>query len=393
MPKHPVMRVENFAQIADANIEFGDLTILVGPQASGKSLLLQLWKLALDRTEIVPALREAGDDVSTRDALLESVFGQGTSSAWTDATSVVANGEELAPGRLGKWIRKATEAKVFYIPAHRGLLLLEGWAQPFGRMSANVPVVARLFSQALNERFQKVGAGKLSPGDRDLKKDYREAIDAALFHGGTVGLVKREGTSNFRLSLQFGKADLPYMAWTAGQREFTPMLFALMRLLPPRAARKVAGVDWIVIEEPEMGLHPQAINVVLMLVLEALSRGYRVVLSTHSPLVADFAWSLRRFRKLKADPRLLLDELGLPHNAQTLPVAQHALEKEVRVFALNVDEHDYRVRSQDISELDPSSEDEVESGWGGLTSFSNRIGNSVARAVNEAGECHVRPAC
>lgn len=35
-----VLNVQDFTQIENAYIEFGDLTILVGPQATGKSLLL-----------------------------------------------------------------------------------------------------------------------------------------------------------------------------------------------------------------------------------------------------------------------------------------------------------------------------------------------------------------
>ena len=50
--KHHRLQVDNFAQIKRAKITFGDLTVLVGPQASGKSLLLQIWKFALDRREI-----------------------------------------------------------------------------------------------------------------------------------------------------------------------------------------------------------------------------------------------------------------------------------------------------------------------------------------------------
>ena len=36
------LSVKNFGPIESGEIEFGDLTIFVGPQASGKSLLLQL---------------------------------------------------------------------------------------------------------------------------------------------------------------------------------------------------------------------------------------------------------------------------------------------------------------------------------------------------------------
>ena len=87
--------VRNFAQIRKADIQFGDLTILVGPQASGKSLLLQLWKLGQDQREIVSALRDAGDDISSPEALLEAVLGQGMGSAWRDNTTIELNDETL----------------------------------------------------------------------------------------------------------------------------------------------------------------------------------------------------------------------------------------------------------------------------------------------------------
>lgn len=81
MPKKQKLVVRNFAQVRDATIEFGDLTVLVGPQGSGKSLILQLFKLAIDRPEIVQALVDAGHDVKDRSDFLDVYFGQGMSSA------------------------------------------------------------------------------------------------------------------------------------------------------------------------------------------------------------------------------------------------------------------------------------------------------------------------
>ena len=69
--------VKNFAQIDHAHVNFGDLTLLVGPQATGKSLLLQWLKVALDAGEVVAALREAGHDVSTAKNLVDLIFGEG----------------------------------------------------------------------------------------------------------------------------------------------------------------------------------------------------------------------------------------------------------------------------------------------------------------------------
>ena len=40
--------IEQFGPIGDVSINFGDLTILVGPQASGKSITLETLKLVVD---------------------------------------------------------------------------------------------------------------------------------------------------------------------------------------------------------------------------------------------------------------------------------------------------------------------------------------------------------
>ena len=50
--------LSNFGPIKEANIKFGDLTILIGPQASGKSVLLQLAKLLKDKRQIRNTLNQ-----------------------------------------------------------------------------------------------------------------------------------------------------------------------------------------------------------------------------------------------------------------------------------------------------------------------------------------------
>ena len=83
------------------------------------------------------------------------------------------------------------------------------------------------------------------------------------------------------------------MAWSAGQREFVPLLMGLYWLMPAARASQRGDLEWVIIEELEMGLHPRAIAVVLLLVLELLWRGYRVCLSSHSPHVLDLVWALQ----------------------------------------------------------------------------------------------------
>ncbi len=118
--------IKDFAHIAEASIELGDLTVLVGAQGTGKSLALQWLKTALDGKQIVGALRDAGQDVSKSDALVDLIFGVGMGEAWTDKTSITFNGKAVRP----KFIVKLSggEESVFFIPAHRVTLISDGWA-------------------------------------------------------------------------------------------------------------------------------------------------------------------------------------------------------------------------------------------------------------------------
>src|SRR5262249_18278126 len=132
-----------------------------------------------------------------------------------------------------------------------------------------------------------------------LKGVYRDSIDGAVFHGGTVAL-EYDPQRNKRLRLTHGDTKLPFMSWTAGQREFTPLLLGLYHLLPNTRQRRRANIDWVIVEEPEMGFHPQAISAFLLLALDLLWRGYRIVLSTHSPHVLTAVWMLQRLVQYRA---------------------------------------------------------------------------------------------
>ncbi|WP_206955020.1 hypothetical protein [Trinickia acidisoli] len=50
--KRPRLTVKRFGPIAHADVAFGDLTVIVGPQATGKSLFLWTLKLLIDRDQI-----------------------------------------------------------------------------------------------------------------------------------------------------------------------------------------------------------------------------------------------------------------------------------------------------------------------------------------------------
>jgi len=374
------LKIRNFAQIAEADLAFSDLTVLVGAQATGKSLALQWLKVAMDGRQIVKALHDAGHPTEKSDVLIDLIFGAGMGEAWTSASEITFNHRKLTPKgfrRIG-----GDKERVFFIPAHRSMLISDGWAAPFQKLTSDTPVVARIFSQNLFDRFSERGEGPLFPIERVLKKEYRDQISKAVFHDGRVA-IEEDRQHAKRLRLTHGEMHLPFMTWTAGQREFTPLLLGLYHLLPPRMLLKQPEIEWVVIEEPEMGLHPQAVTVVMLLVLDLLWRGYRVVLSTHSPHVLTAVWMILRLKEYSARWQLLCEAFDVHKSQQLQKVAEAALTKDYHVHHLSF-ENDGKVHSVDISDLDPVSDDERVAGWGGLTEFSSRFGDAVREAVNEA---------
>jgi energy-coupling factor transporter ATP-binding protein EcfA2 len=371
------LSIKNFAHLQSVNLDFGDLTILVGPQGAGKSLALQWLKLGLDGRQIVQVLKQSGYTTDKPDVLVEHIFGEGMATAWHTNTRVQLNGVNITPKSL-EGVGDGIE-RLFFIPAHRALLITDGWAWPFQKVPRTTPAVARLFSQSLYDRFSNKDSGVLFPVEKRLKKEIRDQIDAAVFHGGTVG-IQEDAQHAKRLQLVHGAMHLPFMTWTSGQREFTPLLLGLYDLLPRTKQRKHKTTDWIVIEEPEMGLHPKAITAVLLLVLELLWRGYRVVLSTHSPHVLTMVWMMQRLKEVQADYRLVCKAFGADPGPM-MEVAKAALTKTYRVHLLAFDESG-KVSSTNISSLDPFDDDERVAEWGGLTQYSSAFAEAVSSAVN-----------
>ncbi|GKT22650.1 AAA family ATPase [Acidovorax sp. SUPP3334] len=371
------IEINNFAQIKDVSLKLGDLTILVGAQGTGKSLALQWLKTAIDGRHIIKSLNDAGQVAKTKSEAVELIFGTGMGNAWGDKSSIKFDGSLVNPDTLKR--RGTLAERAFFIPAHRSALISDGWAAPFQRLSAEMPVVARIFSQNLFDRFNS-GDSDLFPVSKLLKQRYRSLIDDAIFHGGTVAL-ETDSMSTKRLKLTHGKSKLPFMTWTAGQREFTPLLLGMYHLLPRTNKRKDQNIDWAIIEEPEMGLHPEAITVFLLLVMDLLWRGYKVVLSTHSPHVLTAVWMLQRLKTYHARWQLVSEAFGVPAG-ELRDVSEAALNKDYRAHFLSFGD-DGKVTAQDISKLDPDAEMAGEADWGGLTRYSSRFGDAVRKAVNE----------
>jgi hypothetical protein len=375
------LHLQHVAHIADAKVEFGDLTVLVGPQATGKSILLQFHKLLVDIGCVLAEMKRYGLDWGKNlNEFLDSYFGEGMRGIWRqDDSTITVRGEPIDLHKLIGRQKRYKDETLFFIPAQRVLTLGKGWPRPFTDYSPGDPFVVRDFSEKLRLLMEsELAQGEaLFPQTRRLKSEIRELLKRTVFADFGLRVDKHGAQKRLVLSQEDGETPFPYMVWSAGQREFVPLLLGLYWLLPPTKVSRRAEIEWVVIEELEMGLHPQAISAVLLLVLELLSRGYRVCLSTHSPHVLDVVWAMQTLRRHRANPVKLLEVFDVEGTPSMRKMAERVLAKEARVYYFDRTTR----RTHEISNLDPGAADAAEAGWGGLTEFSGRVQDVVASVM------------
>ncbi len=372
----PRLSVEGLARLAPLELEFGDLTVLVGPQATGKSLLLQLFKLLHDVRAVKSTLKRYAVLTENPDLLAEAYFGEGYAPLLQDI-HVVWNGElvDFGGGRERK-------ERVFYLPAQRALVFHQAsWPRPFSDYRRGDPYVVRTFSERLRLLLESGLGGEegvVFPVKRRLHSTIRNRVAKEVFRGTALKVVTDRGLKRLMLETHEGER-LPFLSWSAGQREFVPLLLGMYWLTPlgkiPRQS-----VQWVVVEEPEMGLHPAALEATLLLLLELLRRGYKVIVSTHSTVVLDLLFALDVLKKIPLEQsHVAFRELfNLSAGSHVRELGQVAHQSVYKVYYFDP----YRssaVEVRDITSLDPFAEDIAIAHWGGLTDFAGRVGDLIAK--------------
>lgn len=382
--------VTNLGQIKKADITFGDLTLLVGPQATGKSILLQSIKLAIDSGYIVNNIKangyewesEPGNQNENIGNFIDFYFGEGMRSIWGKETNCCLDRQSINIADLLKSKIEPKE-KLFYMPAQRVLTLENGWPRSFLSFEIGDPYVVRNFSEHLRLLMQKDWGNQGSPifPQKGLLKQYlTETLERSIFHGAQVKITTIRMRKRILLNLQ-GNA-LSFMAWSAGQREFMPLLLGFYWLMPKSPPWKKSNIDWVVIEEPEMGLHPEAILSVIMMCLELLHRGYRVIVSTHSPVLLEVVWAIRCFQEENYQSEYFYKLFDVNESSELTRLFDDIVKnKQFLTYYFQQEKTGVVVR--DISSLDPFATDSAIANWGGLTSFSSQVSDVVSQAIQE----------
>lgn len=376
------LKLTNLGQIKTADIRFGDLTLFIGPQATGKSILLELIKLLLDSGDIVYNIKKNGYDwEGDTNNFIEFYFGDGMRNLWSQDTKINCDEKVIKLDQLLNE-NSRTKEQLFFMPAQRVLTIENGWPRSFLSFEVGDPYIVRNFSEHLRLMMQQ-GLGKGSPifpqKDR-LNQELRDALDHSIFHGAQVEL----NTTGMRKRIQINMNGNPlsFMAWSAGQREFMPLLLGLYWLMPASKTSKKSDIDWVVIEEPEMGLHPQAILSVILMCLELLHRGYRLLISTHSPVLLEAVWAIRLLQKENPSTKYLYQLFDLKPSPNITELFDNIL-KNKEFLTYYFDQQKDGVSVRDISSLDPFDPDYAIANWGGLTSFSSQASEVVSQAIQE----------
>lgn len=379
------VKVTNFGPISNVDVAFGDLTILIGPQASGKSLFLELFKLVKDHKHIISTLKKYNYifGKSATLPLTEYYFGEGLSVLKNEKTKIVLNGKNLTSRLSNTSLRRVgedNEESVFYVPAQRILSISDGRPKNFMEFDLSTPYVLRFFSETLRV-FMQGGLGNpdvIFPMNLRLKNSVKDSINASIFHDGKVIIDQTGGQRKMKMLVNGVK--LPFMTWSAGQKEFLPLLLAIYCLTGPASSVvKKDSYRWVIIEEPEMGLHPQAIESVIIEIIELMHQGFKVIISTHSPVFLDFAWALQTLYNLDDESikEAMCRLFNIKDDKKNKSIFDKLKSKTVKAYYFSPKESE-GVTSTDISSLDVMDSNQIVSEWGGLSSFASRASDIVS---------------
>lgn len=378
--------IKNLGPISEASVEFGDLTFLVGPQATGKSLFLETLKLVSDGGHIVRTLDTYSYATGRVENILNAYYGDGMSKLWHEGTSATYEGRTYSGTSwlLEKDHEPSPKESLLYIPAQRILSISDGRPKNFMEFNGPTPYVLRHFSETLrglltpmkvSHKFEieiEIDPESYAPTGSTSTDILTKKFDASIFSGAKI-TWESDVYGQQKLFLRIDDVKIPFMSWSAGQKEYLPLMLAITYLFLWKIPYK-----YIIIEEPEMGLHPKAINAIILQLLALTQAGYRIIVSTHSPMFLEFAWAFNFLQSLKtARFNEALAEI-LSMNEQEKDMTNEVSTKTIKTYFFQRDSNG-KVSTKDISSLDVDDDDTIVSEWGGLSSFASKASEVVSK--------------
>jgi hypothetical protein len=371
------LTVKNFSVIKEAELEFGKITVLIGPQASGKSLLC---KLAYFLGQIVPeVLNGLALARFTNEKLLEVIAQEFTERfpprSWGSARGEIAFSSELLTANIDvfpseercvpkiddKTLRRFRE----WVELHRA----EGSAKEVTRALRTEKVGAvgpfrfdesvyiptgRAFFSTPNRGFASISSKNLDwitqRFSNEIDWEYRAMLEPAGpssdllpqfvedVRGILGGRITHENGTLFFKSTRDG-SELPFQWLSSGTQEMLPLMNPLSNLVynvsvnPANVWEHFSPkIGPIYVEEPELSVFPgtqyELIKLFAWLASEKRLE-FPFVITTHSPyILTAFNNLLEAGQVAKAKPELK-DEV-----AKILPERYWIKEGDFNAYAI-----------------------------------------------------------
>lgn len=307
MKLHERLVVRNFGSIHEADITPRDLTVFVGPQATGKSLIAQLLFFMMYMEHVGNFDTTQSDDArKTIIQALESWFGihelslytsNDTLVSWHPDTMNESTKQEVSWNAGQPTINKVLEQRIqsisasmdrnfekvqhIYIPSGRSLYsYLPPYlsAKPLLRIKQEWPDYMLSFYEQLGFCVANLGRSQI-PYTQGQQNNGKHADTTTFLLQHIKRIIKGNiHYTNDSVALTIGDKVFYAQAFAAGQMEIWPF-FTIVQ----DGFISDQRLQYVVFEEPEAHLHPGAQRMVMEMIAVLVNYGVRFVITTHSP--------------------------------------------------------------------------------------------------------------
>ena len=322
------LMVRNYRSLRNVSVELGDLTVFIGANASGKSTILDAFRLLAEAVQ----MRDFSTPISIRGGLLElSWKGQETGPIYLSAATTLDQGKGFlwnahlnAQSHSAPYVDEQVRMFLPNQPPSEILYASSGlgwwWSGSEERLVElrQPPTVCALASASVDASFparevaefvgrwgffdpsplvlrndwSTTGLGSFDTHGRNLGKTLHDLSNSSpdVFEKivsatrSIVGLPARIEIRQFEDRFYFTQDEpglmSPVNQWSISSG--TLRILALMTALYGQPSGSLIGI-----EEPENYVHPAALSSLVEHLLDARKR-VQIMLTTHSPLLLDF---------------------------------------------------------------------------------------------------------
>jgi len=350
-------------------VQRAPLTIFVGPQGSGKSLLMQLIFLGQAFPYLAAQFVDREEEIEPR-LLLKSLLDRLRRGEVRDKrrgfNSLVKQGAHIVYQRRTPWrdyggmsFRVYQTQNMPHLDKHfsewvHHLTQSVGWREKWLRPvpSVFIPAERTFYSRFLNGAPDVLQSPTLPLTMRSFTRTLNLAMETFMgWSNGTPTTEKARWVAKRARQALGGEAYIPprgprVVKWrladgtihdlemaSSGQMEAWPLILTAMCLLEWQQDGTVANDVSLYVEEPEVHLHPQAQLEILHILAYLVNEGIHVTLTTHSPMLLFLLNALLRSSHLSAQTENALrqkfgEQLLLP------PLASRLKSEQVAVYAV-----------------------------------------------------------